>query len=97
MKPSVLFWPSAGVLGLAACVEGTGAPSGMPTSAEQAGLRDGTVQTNSTEVVLLDSTFTQAGTVVIVGVGEPRARWRCIAYSDGTAVGILSLTNEGLL
>ena len=97
MKPSVLFWLSAGVLGLAACVEGTGAPSGMPTSAERACLRDVTVQTNNPDVLLLDSTFSQAGTEVIVGVGEQRARWRCIAYSDGTAAGIMSLTNEGLL
>ena len=97
MKPSGLFWLSAGVLGLAACVEGAGASSVMPTSAEQACLRDVTVQTNNPDVLLLDSTFSQAGTEVIVGVGEQRARWRCIAYSDGTTVGIISLTNEGSL
>jgi hypothetical protein len=33
-------------------------------------------------------------TEVIVGVGESRARWRCIGYSDGTTTGIQSLADE---
>lgn len=97
MTPSGLFWLGAGVLGLAACVEGVGSRSGMPTSAERACLRNVTVQTNNPDVVLLGSNFSQAGTEVIVGVGEQRARWRCIAYSDGSTAGIMSLTNEGSL
>jgi hypothetical protein len=46
---------------------------------------------------VLSSSFSQAGTEVIVGIGPQRARWRCIAYSDGTTTGIMSLTNEGAL
>lgn len=69
----------------------------MPSAAEQACLRDVTRTTNNPDVVLLGSTFSQAGTEVIVGVGEPPARWRCIAYSDGTTGGITSLTDEGRL
>ena len=68
-----------------------------PSAAEQACLRDVTRTTNNPDVVLLGSTFSQAGTEVIVGVGEQRARWRCIAYSDGTTGGITSLTDEGRL
>jgi hypothetical protein len=67
----------------------------MPTPAEQACLRDVTRATNNPDVVLLDSSFSQAGTEVIVGVGPQRARWRCIAYSDGTTAGIMSMTDEG--
>jgi hypothetical protein len=45
----------------------------------------------------MSSTFSQAGTTVIVGVGPDRARWECIGYEDGTTAGIMSLTNEGSL
>ena len=82
---------------LAACVEEEPASSRMPTVAEQACLRDVTRTTNNGDVVLLDSTFSQAGTEVIVGVGPQRARWRCIGYENGTTAGIMSLTNEGTL
>ena len=74
-----------------------GSSSAMPSKAEQACLRDVTRTTNNPDVVLLDSTFSQAGTEVIVGVGPQRARWRCIGYSDGTTGEIMSLTNEGRL
>jgi len=78
-------------------VTGGSASSGMPTPAEQACLRDVTRTTNNPDVVLLDSSFSQAGTEVIVGVGPQRARWRCIAYSDGTTAGIMSMTDEGAM
>lgn len=76
-------------------MSGDSASSRMPTPAEQACLRDVTRATNNPDVVLLDSSFSQAGTEVIVGVGPQRARWRCIAYSDGTTAGIMSMTDEG--
>ncbi len=86
-------------LSLAACVEDTGgsASSVTPGAAEQACLRDVTATTNNPDVVLLGSEFSQAGTLVRVGVGPQRAPWKCIAYSDGTTAGIESLTNEGTL
>ncbi len=68
-----------------------------PTPAEQACLRDVTAETNNPDVVLISSSFSEAGTEVIVGVGPDRAQWRCIAYRDGTTAGIQSLTNEGAL
>ena len=71
--------------------------SGTPGLAEQACLRDVTRTTNNPDVVLLDSSYSEAGTEVIVGVGPQRARWRCIGYSDGTTTGIMSLTDEGRL
>ena len=71
--------------------------STTPTAAEQACLRDVTTATNNPDVVLLGSTYSEAGTEVIVGVGEQKARWRCIAYRDGTTAGIMSLTDEGRL
>ncbi|MEY8839872.1 SH3 domain-containing protein, partial [Cribrihabitans sp. XS_ASV171] len=67
---------------------GAAAPAGTPTDAEQACLRDVTAVTNNPDVVLLGSEFSEAGTLVRVGVGEARAPWKCIAYSDGTTAGI---------
>ncbi len=85
-------------LGLAACVEETSTGmSKTPNAAEQACLRDVTQVTNNPDVALLGSEFSEAGTLVRVGVGDTRAPWQCIAYSDGTTDGIQSLTNEGTL
>lgn len=104
-KPIQLAAFAASVALLSGCVSTSEQPSGssgstasrMPTPAEQACLRDVTRSTNNPDVVLLDSSFSQAGTEVFVGVGPQRARWRCIAYSDGTTAGIESLTDEGAL
>lgn len=82
---------------LSACIEDTGGTSSMPSTEEQACLRDVTRTTNNPDVVLISSEFSQAGTQVIVGVGEQRARWSCIGYSDGTTADIFSMTNEGTL
>ncbi len=99
MKKTLKFALGAAALAaLAGCVEDGGtAVSTTPTAAEQACLRDVTATTNNPDVALLASSFSEAGTEVIVGVGEQRARWRCIAYSDGTTAGIMSLTDEGFL
>ena len=95
---------AAALLVLSGCTETTGgtrsssspAP-GTPSLAEQACLRDVTRQTNNPDVVMLSSSYSEAGTEVVVGVGPQRARWRCIGYRDGTTAGIMSLTDEGAL
>jgi hypothetical protein len=69
----------------------------MPTEADHACLRAVTVETNNPDVVLLRSSFSQAGTEVIVGVGENRAQWPCIAYRNGTTSRPMSLADEGFL
>ncbi len=53
--------------------------------------------TNNANVTLLSSSYSEAGTQVIVGVGPQRARWRCIGYKDGSTADIMSLTDEGRL
>ena len=95
--PFTLAIGLAGTL-LAGCVEESGETvATTPTVEEQACLRDVTRTTNNGDVTLLSSSFSQAGTEVIVGVGPDRARWRCIGYSDGTTADIQSLTDEGYL
>ena len=90
---------------LAGCVETPGsarmplAPAG--NAPEEAGrtacLRDVRAATANPEAVVLRSSFSEAGTEVIVGVGPTQAPWRCIAYRDGTTADIMSLTDEGYL
>lgn len=97
MQKLTIIGLAAGALALlAGCVEET-STSGVPSAAEQACLRDVSRTTNNGDVALLSSSFSQAGTEVIVGVGPQRARWRCIGYEDGTTAEIMSLTNEGSL
>lgn len=98
IRMTTLAVGAAALTALAGCVETSGSSTaGAPSLAEQACLRDVTATTNNPDVVLLSSSFSEAGTEVIVGVGEQRAQWRCIGYSDGTTAGITSLTNEGFL
>ena len=86
------------VAALAGCVEESATPvTAAPSLAEQACLRDVSRTTNNGYVAIMSSTFSQAGTTVVVGVGPDRARWECIGYEDGTTACIMSLTNEGSL
>ena len=82
---------------LSGCVEESGGSSSAPSLAEQGCLRDVSRTTNNGDVAIMSSTFSEAGTEVIVGVGPERARWQCIGYSDGATAGIMSLTDEGSL
>lgn len=84
---------------LTACVEDTGSVSSSrtPSLAEQGSLCEVTLTTNNPDVVLLSSSFSEAGTSVIVGVGPQRARWICIGYSDGTKADIQSVTDKKYL
>ena len=82
---------------LAGCVETGGSSAGVPSAAEQACLQRVSIETNNGDVTLLGSSFSEAGTEVIVGVGPQQARWQCIAYSDGSTTQPMSLTNEGFL
>ena len=84
---------------LAACADEAAPPApaaATAMAAEQACLRDVAATTNNGEVRVVASTFSEAGTEVIVGVG-PTGQWRCIAYADGTTAGVQSLTDEGRL
>ena len=82
---------------LSACVEDTGSVASTPTPADQTCLGAVAQTTGNSQVTLLSSEFSEAGTLVTVGVGPDAAPWQCIAYSDGATDGIMSLTNEGSL
>ncbi len=82
-----------------------GAPAGgddPEAAARQACLRDVAQETGNPIVRVQSSSFSEAGTEVIVLVGDgsegvPPAPWRCIAYRDGSTAGIQFLGSEGAL
>lgn len=92
---------------LAGCVETSGPASGPATggaapagnSVEADGraacVRDVKAETGNPQAVVLSSSFSEAGTEVIVGIGPQKAPWRCIGYKDGTTAAIMSMTDEG--
>ena len=84
---------------LAGCVvdSGSGSVSSAPSAAEQACLQRVSIETNNGDVSVIRSSFSEAGTEVIVGVGPQRAPWQCIAYRDGSTTRPMSMTNEGYL
>jgi hypothetical protein len=92
---------------LAGCVDMAGdMGGGMPmdpgpgnsaeADARNACVRDTRIETGNPDVVVQRSSFSEAGTEVILLVGGT-GTWRCIAYRDGTTAGIMSMTNEGFL
>lgn len=52
--------------------------------------------TNNPEVSVIRSSFSEAGTEVILRVGET-GTWSCIGYRDGSTAGVMSITDEGSL
>ncbi len=91
-------------IGLSACSEtanqgGSLQPSGaMRTGSaqdEQACLSAVAAQANNS-VTVLSSEFSEANTLVMVGVGPQQAPWRCLV-SKGRVAEVMSMTNEGTL
>lgn len=94
---------AAALAALAACDDttSTAVSSAAPgnsaeAAARQACVRDVRSTTGNPDVSVLSSSFSEAGTEVILQVG-PTGQWSCIAYGDGTTADIMSLTDEGAL
>ena len=104
MKTTIALAAAAlAVSSLAGCIEMPAGDMGDPgpgnsaeAAARSACVRDVRATTNNPDVVVQSSSFSEAGTQVILIVGGT-GTWECIAYSDGTTAGITSLTNEGFL
>ena len=84
MRYSTIVTAFGAALILSACfdhMDGAGdmVSADRPNTAEQACLRDVTRETGNADVTLLGSEFSEAGTLVRVGVGPNRTPWQCIA------------------
>jgi hypothetical protein len=91
---------SAAGFALGACSETAPVGSGSPlrtggTVNEQACIMAVSSKTGNT-VTVLSSEFSEANTLVLVGVGPDRAPWRCLV-SDGIVAEVSSATDEGAL
>jgi hypothetical protein len=94
---------TASLVALTACVEVSSPPAGAAPPGNQpeaearaACIRDVRAQTGNPDVSVIRSSFSEAGTEVILRVG-PSGTWRCIGYRDGSTAGIMSMTDEGFL
>ena len=70
--------------------------SGTPSKDEQACLQAVSTQTNNGDVIPLESTTSEANNTFIIGVGEQRAKWKCLV-KNGQVAEVMSLTDEGAL
>jgi hypothetical protein len=93
-------------IGLGACSE-TSMESSSPPMAASAPMRTGSAadetaclsavaQQTGNSVIVTSSEFSQANTVVMVGVGPQRAPWRCLV-SNGVVAEVTSMADEGAL
>jgi hypothetical protein len=46
---------------------------------------------------VLSSEFSQANTVVVIGVGSQRAPWRCLVSNSGVVAEVMYAGSEGRL
>lgn len=99
MKTMTMAAVAVAALGLAACDDTmTDTPqASMPTTQEQACLAAVSNETNNGDVTVLSSEFSEANTLVMIGVGADRAPWRCLVSNDGVVAEVMSMSDEGML
>jgi hypothetical protein len=73
------------------------AATGAPSKQEQACLAAVSNKANNGEVTVLSSEFSQANTVVMIGVGSQRAPWRCLVSNSGVVQEVMFAGSEGKL
>ena len=87
--------------GLAACTTDTGSDTASiaaaPSVQEQACLARVSNETNNGDVTVLSNEFSEANSLVMIGVGPDRAPWRCLVSNDGVVAEVSSATDEGML
>lgn len=100
MKLHTIVGVGAMAVTLAGCIETTDtyAPTSMRTGSavdENACLSAVAAETKNT-VTILSSEFSQANTIVMVGVGDQRAPWKCLV-SNGRVAEVMFAGSEGYL
>ena len=73
------------------------AATGAPSKQEQACLAAVSNKANNGEVTVLSSEFSQANSVVMIGVGSKRAPWRCLVSNSGVVQEVMFAGSEGKL
>lgn len=100
---TISFAAIAGIA-LAACSETTemaSSPAPAPamrtgSAADEGACLTAVAQQTGNSVVVLSSEFSEANTLVMVGVGPQRAPWRCLV-SNAVVAEVMSTVDEGAL
>jgi len=71
------------------------AAKAAPSKQEQACLAAVSNKANNGEVTVLSSEFSQANSVVMIGVGSQRAPWRCLVSNSGVVQEVMFAGSEG--
>ena len=82
--------PSASLASVQAPAMRTGSP------ADEAACMNAVRQQTGNTVVVTSSEFSQANTLVMIGVGPQQAPWRCLV-SGGVVQEVMSMADEGSL
>jgi hypothetical protein len=75
----------------------TRAPGGPNMAAEDICVKAVQQQTNAEGVAVLNSEFSEAATLVMIGFPAAQAPWRCLVAPDGTVTEVLYTGSEGRL
>ncbi|WP_343115854.1 hypothetical protein [Ostreiculturibacter nitratireducens] len=84
------------MLALAGCVEEEPVAMRTGSAIDESACLDAVARQTGNSVSILSSEFSQANTLVMVGVGPDRAPWRCLV-SGGIVAEVMSMTDEGYL
>lgn len=71
--------------------------AGVPSKQEQACLAAVSRKSNNGDVTVLSSEFSQANSLVMIGVGPQRAPWRCLVSNSGVVAEVFFAGSEGAL
>ena len=71
--------------------------SDVSDTAKSACLAAVTKETTVSDVAVLSSEFSEANSMVMVGVGPDRAPWKCLVSNDGVVSEVSSTVDEGAL
>ncbi len=90
------------VLALTACdeammAETSSIDSGLPSPSQSACMSAVASQAGDGNVTVLSGVSSRARTEYVVGVGEARAPWRCVANDNGEVEEVSSMVDEGML
>ncbi|MCU0789664.1 MAG: hypothetical protein MUE79_01230, partial [Nitratireductor sp.] len=73
-----------------------GSIGGVPKPDQKACLKAVKRQTRNKNATVLEATSSEANNTVVIGVGEDKAKWRCLV-KNGSVAEVMSLTDEGSL
>lgn len=75
----------------------TASSSDVSTAAVDACVEAVKAETGEADVVVTSSEFSEANSIVMIGVGETRAPWKCLVSSDGSVQEVSFTGDEGSL